>query len=97
MTDVELYTKHPHILAGSIGAYDRGKLIVAGKKSRFKSHGRVCIIACANAENSDISCCLKTRMINVQDVTQVKFCTACTKHNRNSRRRVRRKEMKSQV
>lgn len=89
----ELYSKYPHIIVGSIESIERGQIITGGRKNKIKSHGKICVINCENAEKS-VPYCLKTRIINVQDAGQVKFCTSCTRYNRNARRRTRRREKK---
>jgi len=94
MKNEELYQKYPHIIVGSVESVDRGQTVIGGKKNKWKSHGKICVINCENATNSNIHYCLKTRIINVQDAEQVKFCTTCTRYNRNSRRRTRRRETK---
>ena len=93
MRDEELYDKYPQIIAGSIEFVKRGQTVVGGKKNKWKSHGKICVINCKNSEQK-VSHCLKTRILNIQDAGQVKYCTACTRYNRNARRRARRHEIK---
>ena len=84
MTNKELYKKYPHIVDGSIEEIPRGKLIYCGQSS-IVSHGRIAIIKCANSDLETV--CLKTRVINIQDAKQTKYCRLCTKRRRNERRR----------
>lgn len=91
MKNEDLYKKYPHIIPGSIEEVDRGSMVMGGKDSRIKSHGKIAIIKCAD---SNIPGCLKTRIINVQDAEQTKYCSACTRRRRNERRRARRRQLK---
>lgn len=94
MKDKELYKKYPHIVDGSIEITDKGKIITCGKNSTVKSHGKICIITCKNSDKG-IQHCLKTRIINIQDARQVTLCVACTRHERNTRRRQKRNASKN--
>lgn len=93
MKNEELYKKYPHIIKGSIETVQRGKMVVGGKSNKVKSHGKICVISCENADKN-IHHCVRTRIVNIQDVGQVKFCISCTRYNRNARRRARRKASK---
>lgn len=92
MKNEELYEKYPHIVPGSIEEVDRGSVIVGGKDNKITSHGKIAIIRCVD---SDEPGCLKTRIINVQDAGQTRYCAACTRRRRNERRRSRRRQLKS--
>lgn len=81
-----LYRKYSHIIPGSIEEIARGQTIICGKSDKITSHGTICVIKCSDSEFSSI--CLKTRIINIQDIGQVKRCKPCTKAARNLRRRV---------
>ena len=85
MSETDLYTKYPNIIPGSVANVPRGDTIICGHGDKIVSHGTVCVIKCMNAEFSPV--CLKTRMINIQDLGQVTKCKPCTKADRNMRRR----------
>lgn len=88
MTNEELYKEYPHIIPGSIEEIPRGQIIVCGKNDKIKSHGRICVINCSGFELNPK--CLKTRIINTQDLHQVTKCKECVRIERNTRRRLRR-------
>jgi len=82
-----LYDLYPQIIPGSIEEVPRETEIYCSKDQKIKSHGKIAIIKCLDYE---IPGCLKTRIINIQDVKQTKYCVVCAKRRRNTRRRVRR-------
>lgn len=88
MTNNQLYEKYPHIVAGSIEDVPRGQTVMGGKNNKIISHGKIAIIKCLDY---NVPGCLKTRIINVQDANQTKYCVACTRQRRNTRRRTRRR------
>lgn len=90
MGDADLYKKYPHIIAGSIEKADVGHIIKGGKGNAFKSHGKICVIKC----DAKLPGCVRTRIINIQDARQVKYCVECTKNKRNIRRNLRRRQKK---
>lgn len=92
MTDIELYNKYPHIVKGSIELVPKGQEIICGKDIKIISHGKIAVIKCSN---HDAPYCLKTRVINIQDIKQTTLCTACTRRLRNKRRRNSRKLVKA--
>ena len=92
MTHEEIYKKYPHIVPGSIESIARGKKIMCGKNDPIISHGIVCIIKCAT--DGVIPGCRKTRMINIQDASQVKQCRACIRYLHNMKLRTKRQKMK---
>jgi hypothetical protein len=87
---MNLYEKYPHIIPKSIEEVLEGTTIVCGGKDKLISKGKICVIRCKNADTE--SKCLKTRVINIQDVNQVYMCKICVRLERNARRRIRRKE-----
>ncbi|MCK5614243.1 hypothetical protein KAR91_70915 [Candidatus Pacearchaeota archaeon] len=92
MTDEELYKKYSHIIDGSIEHVQHGQVICGGKNNKIIAHGRIVVIRCADSELKVQPPCLKTRIINIQDVAQTKYCTACIKRRRNKRRRIKRRK-----
>jgi hypothetical protein len=92
MTDEELYKKYPHIIEGSIEHVQHGQTIHGGKDNKIIAHGRIAVIRCADSELKVHPSCMKTRIINVQDAAQTKYCTACIKRRRNERRRIKRRK-----
>jgi len=90
MTDEELYQKYPHIIEGSIEHVQHGQVVVGGKDNKIISHGRIAVIRCVDSELKVFPPCMKTRIINVQDAAQTKYCLACVKRHRNERRRLKR-------
>ena len=94
MNNEDLYKRYPHIIRGSIEDIDRGQIVVGGRRHKIKSHGKIAVIKCANAD-AGVAHCMKTRIINVQDASQTKFCQVCTRYNRNERRRHRRNSTKT--
>jgi hypothetical protein len=87
MNNNELYKKYPHIMDGSIEEVPRGQVVLCGKNTKIISHGKIAIIKCLDKESPG---CLKTRIINIQDAEQSKYCVVCTRRRRNTRRRLRR-------
>ena len=85
MKDEDLYKKYPHIVKGSIESISKGTIIKCGKNHELTSHGKICVIRCANEGKSHQ--CLKTRIINVQDARQVTLCRNCIRLKRNIQRR----------
>ena len=85
---IDIYTKYPHIIPGSIEKIERGKIIKCGKDEEVVSHGRICIIKCGT--DGVVPGCKKTRIINLQDAKQVKQCSVCTKYMKNIRRKIRK-------
>lgn len=83
----ELYEKYQQIVPGSIEEIPKGQLIYCSKDQKIESHGKIAIIKCLDHE---IPGCLKTRIINIQDARQTRYCIVCTKRRRNTRRRTRR-------
>ena len=90
MTNEELYKKYPHIINGSIERVDHGQIVCNGKGNKIVAHGRIAVIRCVDSKLKVYPPCLKTRIINVQDAAQTKYCTTCVKRHRNERRRARR-------
>ena len=88
-SDETYYNKYSNIIQGSIELTAVGKEITSGKNKSLISKGRICIIQCEEADFNPR--CRKTRIINLQDARQVKKCLACTRRDRNKRRRLRRK------
>lgn len=88
MNDEQIYRKYPHIVPGSIECIPNGRVIKCGKDNIIISHGKVCVIKCQT--DGSIPGCHKTRIINIQDARQVKFCKYCTKYLRNLRKRISR-------
>lgn len=85
MTEQELYKKYAHIIPGSIELVLKGTEIQTGKNQKIISHGRICVIRCEFADTAPD--CQKTRIINTQDARQTTKCSACTRRERNIRRR----------
>ena len=85
MKEDDLYAKYSHIIPGSIEYVPKGVVVQAGKNQKIVSHGRICVIKCADADTA--SDCLKTRIINVQDARQTMRCKICVRRERNIRRR----------
>jgi len=89
-----LYDKYPHIIPGSIERVAPGTRILCGKFCKkddvLISRGVICVIRCAT--DGAIVICRKTRIVNVQDVGQVKQCKACSRYLHNMKRRWRRIE-----
>lgn len=93
MTDNDkIYKNYPHIVYDSIEEVPRGKVIIGGRNNKITSHGKIAVIRCLDVSSPG---CLKTRIINIQDANQTKYCTACTRRRRNARRRIRRRELKN--
>ncbi len=82
---IDMYKKYPSILPGSIEKVPKGQTVSCGKNHQIKSKGVICIIKCIEAEFNPR--CLKTRVINVQDVKQVTRCTACIKNKKRMSRK----------
>jgi len=91
MKNEEIYKRYPHIIPGSIELVPRGTIIKCGINNKVASHGKICIIRCANSEISQR--CMKTRIINVQDAGQVTLCKRCTREKRNIQRKHKRHDM----
>jgi len=93
---ISTYKKYPHIIPGSIEKVPVGKKILCGKLGKkddiLISRGMICVIRCAT--DGAISVCRKTRIVNLQDVRQVKQCKACVRYLHNMKKRWRRIEAK---
>jgi len=89
-----IYTKYPYIVPGSIEKIPPGTKILCGKDDILISKGVICVIKCAT--DGAITTCRKTRIINIQDASQVKQCKACIKYLHNMKRRLRRMEKKEE-
>lgn len=92
MKNKDIYRKYPHIIHGSIEEVGRGIIIRGGKNNKITSHGKIAIIKCADI---NMPGCLETRIINIQDAEQTKYCSACTRRRKNERRRARRRQLKN--
>lgn len=86
MKNDDFYIKYPHIIKGSIEEIQRGTIITCSKNHKVISHGKICVIRCADVEISND--CLKTRIINIQDAKQVTRCIKCARMSRNTRRHI---------
>jgi hypothetical protein len=89
MKNEKIYAKYPHIIKGSIESVQKGTIIKCGKNHELTSHGKICVIKCADIEITQG--CKKTRIINIQDAKQVTRCKFCTRNRRNIRRRREKK------
>lgn len=85
MKKTDIYTKYPHIIPGSIEEVPKGTIVKCGANDQIRSHGKICVIKCQYADVNPY--CLKTRVINLQDVRQVRSCKTCIRRSRNLRRR----------
>lgn len=82
----DLYKKYPNVLPGSIEEVPYGKKVMCGKDHTIASQGRICVIKCLEADFS--IGCMKTRIININDLAVTKRCVVCVRLAANMRRRM---------